>query len=201
MAVQKRSGNPAVRAKATSAGSWVSKEGRGDAEIISLPSGNKALVRRSGPEAFLEQGLIPDRLTPIVEKAIHEKKGLKPKQQEDIMKDPEALGSLVEMLDRTLCYAVVDPIVVMPPTCIVCNALDTISSIQHKDESRSDYHRFDEDERKPGVLYADRVDFDDKMFVMNFCLGGTRDLEQFRRETGASLAGLLGGQVVPGATE
>ena len=210
-----RSGNPRVRATAipappppqqvpdaaTSASAWVSKEGRGDAEVILLPSGNNALVRRTGPEAFLEQGLIPDMLTPIVEKAIHSKQGLKPQKQKDMLKDPKAMGSIVEMLDRTLCYAVVEPHVSMPPTCTVCDVLDISSANQHKDEKRADYHVFVEDKRIDGVLYADRVDFDDKMFVMNFCLGGTRDLETFRSQSGTSMAGLFDRQELLDATE
>lgn len=215
MAVQKkaRSGNPATRAQSnrstkpvvppdptqnapTSANKWVSKEGHGDAEIILLPSGNKALVRRTGPEAFLQQGLIPDTLTPIVEKSIHEKRGLRPMKQKELLDDPAALGSLVEMLDRTLCYAVIDPKVSMPPACIHCGELDVQTSKQHKEDFGPAWHEFNPAPRKPGLLYADRVDFDDKMFIMNFCVGGTRDLEKFRRETGVSMAGILDSAVM-----
>jgi hypothetical protein len=138
----------------------------------------------------MAQGLIPDPLTAIVEKGIASKKGLRPQQQIDIAKDPVKLGALVEMLDRTLCYAVVEPRVVMPPECTVCDELDTATAKQHTDQDRKDYHEFAEGERLHGVLYADRVDMEDKSFIMQFTLGGTRDLERFRREHSSALAGL-----------
>lgn len=205
MANKNRSGDPRLRAEAqtqaaqpvapstpTPASQWVSKTG-GDAEDLPLPSGNVARVRRVGPEAFLTQGIMPDSITPIVEKAIHSKKGLKPQQQADMAKDPKQIGALMEMLDRTLCYAVVEPRVSMPPVCCVCQEPDTLDIAAHQEGDES-YHEFLPMPREEGVLYADRVDLEDKMFVMNFVVGGTRDLERFRREFGAGMAGVSAGQ-------
>ena len=200
-----KSGDPRKRAEAaaasaavpltpTSADQWVSKTA-GDDEDVLLPSGNVARVRRVGPEAFLTQGIMPDAITPVVEKAIRSKKGLKPQQQAELASDPKQIGSLVEMLDRTMCYAVVQPQVQMPPACKLCGELNTVGATQH-DEGSEDFHEFQPGDRLPGVLYADRVDLEDKMFVMNFVVGGTRDLERFRSEFGAGLAGLSAGQGV-----
>lgn len=195
-----RSGDPRVRASygipetptqppitgPTSADQWVSKTA-GDDEDVRLPSGNVARVRRVGPEAFLTQGIMPDSVSPIVEKAIRSKKGLRPQEQAEMVKDPKQLGALMEMLDRTLCYAVLQPEVVMPPACTVCGELDSSQVEVHHDQSLSDFHRFVPGERQPGKLYADRVDLEDKMFVLNFVVGGTRDLERFRGELGAGV--------------
>lgn len=170
----------------TPASAWVSTTG-GEAEDLRLPSGNVARVRRVGPEAFLTQGIMPDTITPIVEKAIHSKKGLKPKEQADLAKDPKQLGALMEMLDRTLVYAVLEPRVVMPPECSVCGELDTPAANHGEGD---DQHVYEPLPRQDGVLYADRVDLEDKMFVLNFVVGGSRDLERFRREHGAGLAGV-----------
>ena len=201
-----RSGDPRKKAAAkaavaqpavlepTSADAWVSKTVGGDDEDIRLPSGNVARVRRVGPEAFLTQDLMPDTITPIVEKAIKSKKGLRPQQQADMVRDPKQLGAMMEMLDRTLVYAVVEPRVVMPPTCIfdyresdgesdpICGKLN---NAEHPDD-----HDFVEGERDPDLLYADKVDLDDKMFILNFVAGGSRDLERFRREHRAGVASL-----------
>lgn len=204
MATRSKSGDPRKRVPAyesntsqssgpTAADQWVSKVGEGT-EDVRLPSGNVARVRRAGPEAFLTQGLMPDTITPIVEKAIRSKKGLKPTQQVDMAKDPKQVGALLEMLDRTLVYAVVEPRVQMPPGCLVCGELDTLSVKAHNDETDEHYHKFDPEDRQPGILYADRVDLEDKMFVMNFVVGGTRDLERFRRELRAGMAGLSAGE-------
>lgn len=194
-----KSGDPRRRAQArpqqasplplapTPADQWVSAT-TGDDEDVQLPSGNVARVRRVGPEAFLTQGIMPDTVSPIVEKAIRSKKGLKPQQQADMAKDPKQLGALMEMLDRTLCYAVVSPKVQMPPACVECGELDTVATEDHHDEELASYHEFRPGERQSGVLYADRVDLEDKMFILNFVVGGTRDLERFRREQRASVA-------------
>lgn len=101
----------------TSAASWKRNKIR---EAVRLPSGNVALVRRVGPEAFMEQGIMPDTLAPIVQKAIHNKKGLPPKAIDDMVTDPDKLGEMVEMMDRLLCYAVIEPEVTMPPGCLTC---------------------------------------------------------------------------------
>lgn len=199
-----KSGNPAKRAAAakaaparqpslppsgpTSADAWVSRTA-GPEEDILLPSGNVARVRRVGPEAFLTQGLLPDSVTPVVEKAIRQKKGLRPQDQADLAKDPKQVGAMMEMLDRMLCYAVVQPVVVMPPPCKICGK-ENVQSVPEHDKANASYHEFQPLDRQPGVLYADFVDLDDKMFIMNFVVGGTRDLERFRSEFGAGLAGL-----------
>lgn len=197
-----RSGDPRVRAQQeyvppaappitgpTSASEWVSKT-TGDDEDVRLPSGNVARVRRVGPEAFLTKGIMPDSVSPIVEKAIRSKKGLRPQEQADMAKDPKQLGALMEMLDRTMVYAVIQPEVQMPPACQACGELDTVSTEEHHDQSLPDYHAFNPAQRQPGVLYADRVDLEDKMFILNFVVGGTRDLERFRGELGESVGGV-----------
>jgi hypothetical protein len=154
----------------------------GDDVDLQLPSGNVARVRRVGPEAFMTQDIMPDAISPIVEKAIRSKKGLKPAQQAELARDPKQLGAMMEMLDRTMCYAVLQPKVSMPPGCAECGQLDTTASDVHHDEELEDYHEFEPAPRDPNVLYADRVDLDDKMFILNFVVGGTSDLQRFRSE-------------------
>jgi hypothetical protein len=183
-----RSGNPATRAKVapTAASAWKTNA---LIEDVELPSGNVARVRRVGPEVFLAQGLIPDSLTATVEKAVHSKRGLRPEQQKEIMDDPKQVGSALEMMDRVLCYAVVEPRVEMPPACEICGEYNKDDVAAHK-TGPSFTHAYVEAQRFEDVLYADVVSLDDKAFIMNYCLGGTRDLARFRRELGTSMAGL-----------
>ena len=105
-------------------------------------------------------------------------------------KDTKQLGALIEMLDRVLVYAVVEPQVSMPPACSVCGELNVQGVKIHEDEDLEDFHQYDPADRDPSVLYADRVDLEDKMFIMNFVVGGTRDLQRFRSEFGAGMAGV-----------
>jgi hypothetical protein len=189
-----RSGNPAKRAASVSAGptsasQWKTGNSGPFVEDVLLPSGNVARVRRIGPEAFLTQGIIPDPLTGIVQEAVSSKKGLKPKQQKELLEDPKQIGAVLEMMDRVLCYAVVEPLVQMPPACVICGEYNT-SSVKEHQPGDSDFHLYRPADREEDVLYADIVDLDDKAFVLNYCIGGTRDLERFRAEFGAAVASL-----------
>lgn len=158
---------------------------------LPLPSGNTALVRQISPEAFITSGLIPDPLSKIITEAINSKKGLPPKKMQEMVSDPKQLSSAFELFDRVLCYVVIEPKVEMPPPCKQCG------KYANADEHRGpDSHAYIEGERNPDVLYADMVDMEDKMFVFQGCLGGTKDLERFRRELTANLAGLSDGQDV-----
>ena len=176
----------------TPAGSWATNSGPVIADVR-LPSGNVARVRHVGPEAFLGSGVMPDRLTPIIDKAIHSKKGLRPKDTRELTTDPSQLGAMLEMLDRMLCYAVVEPQVSMPPACTVCGALDTTAAKQH-DISDPTGHRFAPGPRRQNTLYADVVDLEDKVFIMNYAVGGTGDLERFRQQLGTSVGSVSSGQ-------
>lgn len=172
----------------TSATSWKRNKTQ---HALRLPSGNVALVRRVGPEAFLEQDLMPDNLAPIVQKAIHEKRGLPPKALEKAIAGPDGLGKMVEMVDRVVVYAVIEPDVQMPPACLVCGGLDNADKrAAHEDSEQEDYHKFDEGPRDETVLYVDEVDLMDKMFIMNYCVGGSSDLERFRVEHREAVGGL-----------
>jgi hypothetical protein len=173
----------------TSASAWKNKSKT--QHSLRLPSGNVALVRRVGPEAFLEQDLMPDNLAPIVQKAIHSKRGLPPKALESAIAGPEGLGKMVEMMDRVTVYAVIEPHVEMPPGCITCGGLDnTDNRAVHDDPEADGHHKFEEGPRDETILYVDEVDMMDKMFIMNYCVGGSSDLERFRVEHRAAVGSL-----------
>ena len=50
--------------------------------------------------------------------------------------------------------------------------------------------------RDPDVLYVDEVDIEDRMFILNFALGGTRNLERFREELADSVRPVQAGEGV-----
>lgn len=183
----------------TSANAWKRNKAR---ESLRLPSGNVALVRRVGPEAFMEQGIMPDALAPIVQKAIHDKKGLPPKALDKVVEKPEMMGQMVEMMDRICVYAVIEPVVKMPPGCTICGEQDNVKSAAlHEDETLVDYHLFTEAPRDVEALYVDEVDLTDKIFIMNYCVGGTSDLERFRGEHRAAVGSMDAQPGVEGPTE
>lgn len=189
---------------ATKAKQWKNKQSTGTEEL-ELPSENTALVRRLQPEAFLTSGVIPDQLSGLVTKAIQSKKGLPPQALTDISKDPKQLRAALEMVDRVLVYVVVEPKVEMPPTCKIamdgepCNSYVDVP--QHTDPSHPQRHEFVEGDRDEDVLYADQVSLEDKQFIFNFAVGGTRDVERFRQQFADGVGDLSNRQAVARKTK
>lgn len=153
---------------------WLSG-GIGGMEDLTVPSGQLCLVRRPGLEGLMKSGVLQnvDSLTQIVnQKHIKRVEG---KADEidamSLMQDEEALDSVTYVIDKVICHCVVKPEIHMTPNDVT--------------------------RRQPGVVYADMVDLVDKMFIFNYVVGGTRDLERFRGELDESVASLDAGEGVP----
>lgn len=177
----------------TPASQWKGKLNAAGTDLP-LPSGNVARVRSLDPQAFLAQGMIPDPLSQLIRKSINNKKGLPPKELEKIADDPEKLTAALEMFDRVLVHVVLEPAVQMPPPCEECGVY--ANTPQHRDQTHESYHAYREGARNGEVLYADEVDMGDKMFIFQWCLGGTKDLEKFRGEQAAIVGSLSDGEGV-----
>lgn len=139
---------------------------------LEVPSGSLCQVRRPGITGLIKAGLLDslDTLTSLV-KTEHvdrvERGAATTPSQDDLvnlLKDKEKLLSALELMDKVVCYVVVQPTIVMPPAGDV--------------------------ERDPASIYADSIPIDDKVFIFQFVVGGVSDLEQFRKEFGAAVAGL-----------
>jgi hypothetical protein len=148
---------------------------------LTLPSGNTALVRRPGLQSFLQQGIIPNALMGLVTKAMQRGAGKPSDDVEldraalaDLMKDPEKLNELFNLVDEITLQVVMQPPIYRIP---IADAEDPV-----------------ERERQPDRLYIDEVDFDDKMFIFNFAAGGAEDLASFREQTEAGMASLPTGE-------
>lgn len=184
----------------TPVGEWKGKVEIAGTDLL-LPSENVARVRQMSPQAFLTSGLIPDPLTAIIRKAIHTKRGMNPKDLEKIADDPDALVSALKMFDQVLSYVMVTPQIQMPPPCDVVVGEEECGEYAdedvHKTPTKRGHHAYHEGARDPDVLYADQVDFGDKVFIFQWCLGGTRDLDQFRQELQTSVESMADGKGVP----
>ena len=189
---KKRSGNPAVRAAAgvTAVSDWKRES---TATTVPLPSGKVCLANRIGLMSFLQQGTIPDYLTPIVERVIREKKYLPPEEEKDLANDPVAALKTQEMLDRALVLTVVEPPVHMPPGCEVCGKyLDYNDEDVHNRNGEKYEHDFVQEDRDDELLYTDEVDMMDKLFLFNWSVGGGTDLKSFRESYEQSLERVAG---------
>ena len=143
----------------------------GQGVALDVPSGNTALVRNVGMQVFLTRGLVPNSLMPLVRKAMSGKE--LDLKVDDITEDQ--LTDMLALFDAVTVYCVVEPAVLPVPA--------------------------DGEERDSTALYVDEVDFDDKQFIFQWVVGGTKDLEKFRAEQAASVESVRRGATVAGKAE
>jgi hypothetical protein len=158
---------------------WLSS-GSGGLEDLTVPSGQICLVRRPGLEGLLKAGVLKnlDTLSAIVDQKHLKKtaKGKSPKiNVQTLLGDEEALADIMRAVDKVLVFCVVKPEIHLTPD--------------------------DETRRQPGQVYADMVGIEDKMFIFNYVVGGTRDLETFRAGLDESLGGVETLKGVPDEAE
>lgn len=149
----------------TDSGSWAA-EGRIKAKgyPLEVPSGKVCLVKRpDGLKLFLDQGMVPNALLPIVQEAVNEHKEKTPEElQQIVVENPEMLGAILELATNVVLDCVLEPKVHPVP-------LDDEGNIIPP-------HQRDEDD----TLYIDYIDGDDLMFIFNFAVSGVTDLSGFR---------------------
>jgi hypothetical protein len=142
---------------------------------LELPSGNTCLVKRPGVQGLIKLGVLDslDSLTALVQKQHLDTNDPKKMQQAvaELARKPADLLEGMKTVDKVVCSVVSAPVVMMPP------------------ES--------EEDRLPDALYADDVDEEDKMFIFQFAVGGTRDVTSFREEQQKLMGGISAVQDVP----
>lgn len=196
---------------ATSARNWKKPSN----EELELPSGNVALVKRPGMESLLASGVMPDSLTPIILESIkqaqrgqpqdHKGKGgkattpneLSPEQMEKLLSDPNALNDIFASFDRVCEMVVVEPAVKYHKVLEVDDNGNPRKDVDGKEVWTIIPHA----DRDPEILYTDDVDPDDKEFIFQFVVGGSRDLESFRQARSEGMGDLSVGEDVQGTSE
>lgn len=183
-----RSGNPSKRAAAAAKQqeqydptskyaptSW-GNGGSGGVEELTVPSGQMCLCRRAGVEGLIKAGVLKniDSLSAIVNEK-HLKRVNGEIQLDMKSLDEAAFDTITDTVDKIVCFAVVQPPIKRVPDDVTL--------------------------REPRVIYADMVDLVDKMFIFNFVVGGTRDLESFRNQFNELLGDVESGSRLPGEAE
>ncbi len=152
---------------------------------LDLPSGNQCLAIRPGAQGLIKAGLLDslDQLTSIVQSELIDPHDPKKAVQSGVNKlalDPERLLEGLEMIDKTISFVLREPRVYV--------------DVQETDDKGKPVFREIEvngktlrkpvyEPRKKDVLYADDVDLEDKMFIFQWCVGGTSDLATFRAQS------------------
>lgn len=184
--------------RATTARQWRSKK----PEPIELPSGNMASVRTASMEFFLASGFIPNSLKTMVQKQIqevvHEENPREAQKMNEeiakVLEDEDSLKDLIEMYDKIAIHCFIDPKLSDAPF--------------EKDEDGNFIHDedgyripVDIDERNQELLYVDEIEFEDKVFVFQLAVGGTKDIESFRQQQNQNLESVRASAEVGGEAE
>jgi hypothetical protein len=159
----------------TSANEWRGRKGT----ELNLPSGNTALVRAPGIQHFLKAGRLPNSLRTMIMRGI---KGDEKVKLEALFEDESNFIELFELIDQVLLQVVIEPEVKPVP-------LDD-EGVEVPLGSRDQ-----------GFIYVDEVDMEDKFFIFQFAVGGTRDLERFREEQATGLANLQSSESLASSSE
>jgi hypothetical protein len=179
---KKSTGGRTTPKKTVTDGAEWAREGRANVsgKPLTVPSGKTCLVRRpDGMKFFLDQGMIPNALLPMVMEAVNEHKETSPKELGDaVMESPDMLPALLDLADRVVVHCVVEPKVEPVPK-------DEEGNVVPPEE------RPDDD-----TLYIDYIDQEDKMFIFNYAVSGVTDVAEFRRESAKSVADLQSSQAV-----
>lgn len=153
-------------------------------EELTCPSGQTCLAKRTGLEGLMYSGqlLKLDSLTSMVDKKhvrrVRGGKGVEDADEIDaksLMGDPNAIKTIIRLADALLPEILVEPRVAIHYT------------INDEDEEEV----IPTEDREPGMVYTDQIDYIDKMFLMNYGMAGTRDAERFRGESGALVGHVL----------
>lgn len=181
------------RRSATSASAWRASSSINQTFLLTLPSGNKAKVKRPGLEAMIAGGDIPDSLLGIAQGAIDKGQGKRPDQVLDdkaaaeIAVDPSKWTEMLDSVERIVAKVVVEPKVEY--------------SKRPVEEGSDEMETIPEEDRFEDVLYTDEIELDDKFFVFDFACGDSADLERFRQEHSGSVERILNGGEVQQPSE
>lgn len=180
------SGNPAKRAadeaqksevQVSTAKSFKQKKG----QVIELPSGNVVRAQRAGLQSFLLKGNVPNGLMTIVSESLEKGKTMDVSKMvgEEGQVDMDMVKEMYEVTNALVIACMIEPKVEPVPT----DEDLEVYNAKHPDAVLEDVNDLRDDE----LLYVDELDDEDKMFLFQWCSGGTDDVATFREEARASL--------------
>lgn len=162
------------------------KKSKGDLIDLELPSGNFVQVKRPGVDGLIKAGLLDnfDQLTALVQTEHIEANSVRGKVTPDqakaagaaMMADKEKLATVIWMMDGISHY-----VIVQPATWIDYKVKD--ASQEDGLETDASFEKRAAEAEEKDLFPIREVDMDDKMFLLNWAVGGSSNLEEFRQGT------------------
>lgn len=165
---------------------WASSAPTGASEELTLPSGQTCLAKKMSIDSMIAAGMLAeaDALTASVTKHTKKVKGGKrpskavangapaPAEAGEIdesafLADPNALKSMITLMDRALPHIVVSPTVKLHFTETTVGKTKVTRLIPVED-------------REASCVYTDQIGFEDKVELFNWAAGGLGSMLQFR---------------------
>jgi len=179
---------------------------------LDLPSGETCQVRRPGVQGLIKANVLHslDSLTAIVQTETIPKASGKPVSNiEAVANDPEKFNAMMETVDKIVCHVVVQPHVENNLVPVLDENNQPVLDANGKPELRelSDEEKdvaiaqWENTHPDVAMVYVDWIDSIDKMFIMNFAVGGSANLAEFRKATEVSLGGVPAGEAAEDEAE
>lgn len=145
---------------------------------------NVCRVRIMDPVAMLSAGLLDDfdHLTKLAGAKMQQVDGKTLPSPEAVRELAGLTGELqrgLDLVDRLVEYVVVEPKVLWPVHRYPAGHPE---AGKPRKDAGGEWMRLGPDERDDETLYTDDVDLEDRMFIMQWAVGGIKDPEQFRGE-------------------
>lgn len=166
-----------------------------DLHDLTLPSGATCQARRPGVQGLISAGLLDnfDELTALVQTehiGPNSLKGTAPKVSPDdvahvakiLNEDKGKIHTAFLLVDRLAAYVVTEPKVWV--------------DYQFKDEPDEGFEKRAKEAKEAGAIPVRAIDLDDKMFLLQWAVGGTSDLAEFRKGSQALMANVDASQTV-----
>jgi len=168
---------------------------------LDLPSGETCRVRRPGIQGLIKAGVLHglDSLTSIVQTETIPTAEGKPKVDiKAILDDSEKFGSMMTMVDKIVNYVVVEPSIVSSLRPVI----NPESGLVREDANGEPIlEEIPDAEREPELVYDDYIDVMDKMYIMNYAVGGSADLAKFREATQDVVGSVSDGETTAKSTK
>ena len=144
-------------------------------ELMQMPSGLIARVRRPGMIALLQAGMIPNSLMPFVEKALEKGAQGQTVSQEELFPGEikgDFIREMMDLYDKVTMFVVVEPALLPNPV-----------GPGNEELPSQEWPTHDGDRE---LAYIGWVPFEDKEFIFNYAVGGTRDVQRFQDDLQAN---------------
>lgn len=172
---------------------WASQTPTGATEELTLPSGQTCLAKRLGMEGLIEAGVLAeaDSLSATVDKHVRKVRGGKGRadgnelNEASLMKDRETMRAIITLADKAL------PVIVESPSV----------KLHYTTDGKGNTIMIPLADREPGQVYTDMIGLEDKVFLFEWAVGALANLQTFRDQPPADVAGVADGRAVPRKTK